>query len=402
MTGPDWRPRAAGYAQHLTELGAITDPRWREVFATVPRHLFVPRFWAMDVNQVPATLIDGTTPALRTEWLDAVYSDRLLVTQWTAAVGSDGVQTRVATSSASQPYVVAVMLDRLGLRTGSRVLEIGTGSGYNTALLCERVGPTGQVLSIDIHDELVADAGQRLARAGYRPVLRTGDGAAGVPVGAPYDAIIATCAVPLIPDAWIDQLVPGGRLVTPLTFGAVLAVLTRTGEREVVGGVDREAMSFMPLRSAADEPPETRRLPALPRRGAHSRSLTDVDPRVLENPDFTLWLTLHVPGVQTAWDCTDEPAADGESDPVRTSVVVYTAQDRATADYRPAQDGLWPVVQYRHRLWDRVEAAWRSFRRNGSPGRERLGIRAGTGGAQRLFLDGAGSPYSWPFPTATR
>ena len=102
------------------------------------------------------------------------------------------------------------MLEALDLRDGHRVLEIGTGTGYNAALLSHRLGGE-HVVSIDIDPDLVRTAEQRLKELGHFPTLVTGDGQAGVPDHGPYDRIIATCAVPEIPLAWIEQLAPGGQ-----------------------------------------------------------------------------------------------------------------------------------------------------------------------------------------------
>lgn len=107
------------------------------------------------------------------------------------------------------------MLDRLGVRTGHRVLEIGTGTGYHAALLSHRLGDTN-VYSIDIDPDLFEAVRPALDQLGYRPVLRAGDGYEGLPDGAPYAGIVATCAIDHVPPAWIRQFKRGGRIVAPL------------------------------------------------------------------------------------------------------------------------------------------------------------------------------------------
>jgi protein-L-isoaspartate O-methyltransferase len=129
-----WQTRAGELAEKLTADGTITDPLWRTAFENTPRHVFVPRFWALDKYNAPTRLIDGANPAHHTEWLDTTYSDQLLTTQWAPQNGR-----RMITSSASQPTLVARMLHLLDIQDDDRVLEIGTGTGYNTALLCHRV-----------------------------------------------------------------------------------------------------------------------------------------------------------------------------------------------------------------------------------------------------------------------
>jgi protein-L-isoaspartate(D-aspartate) O-methyltransferase len=114
----------------------------------------------------------------------------------------------------SQPYIVAVMSHLAGVRPGSRVYELGTGSGYQAAVLAEM---GAEVYSVEIVPELARRATAVLADLGYTKVhVRAGDGYAGWPEAAPFDAIIVTAAGPEIPQPLADQLAPGGRLVMPL------------------------------------------------------------------------------------------------------------------------------------------------------------------------------------------
>ena len=174
----------------LKSMGCIRTPAVEAAFRTVPRHLFLPG--------VP---------------LDRVYSDQAIPTK-----RQDGRPI----SSSSQPAVMAVMLEQLGLEPGHRVLEIGAGTGYNAALMAWLVGETGQVVTVDIDDDIVAGARAHLAAAGFDWVrVVCGDGALGYPDAAPYDRIILTVGAWDIAPAWIEQLRPGGRLLLPLAVGAV-------------------------------------------------------------------------------------------------------------------------------------------------------------------------------------
>src|SRR5262249_12648785 len=147
-------------------------------------------------------------------WLDQVYADRVLVTQldddptrWQVA-RETGPVFGVPTSSSSQPAIMAVMLAILDVAVGHRGLEIGTGTGYNAALLAHRLG-SGNVHTVDIDPDLVESARKRLAYCGFTPTCVAGDGSAGHPAGALYDRVLATCAVARIPQAWLTQTVPG-------------------------------------------------------------------------------------------------------------------------------------------------------------------------------------------------
>jgi protein-L-isoaspartate(D-aspartate) O-methyltransferase len=130
----------------------------------------------------------------------------------------------------SQPFVVALMTDLLDLAPGAKVLEIGTGSGYQAAVLAEL---TPAVFSIEVIPELAAQARNTLEACGYRVALKLGDGNRGWPEAAPFDAIIVTAATPQIPPALIAQLKPGGRLILPLgepSEGQILTVLEKQSD----------------------------------------------------------------------------------------------------------------------------------------------------------------------------
>ena len=158
----------------------ITDERVLAAMEKVPRHRFVP------LSQQPAAYTDGPLP-----------------------IGEG--------QTISQPYMVARMTELLDLRPTDRVLEIGTGSGYQAAILAELAA---EVWTVERIAELARRAAALLADLGYTNVeVVTGDGTLGLPEHAPYDAIIVTAGAPAVPQALLEQLAVGGRMVIPVHAG---------------------------------------------------------------------------------------------------------------------------------------------------------------------------------------
>jgi protein-L-isoaspartate(D-aspartate) O-methyltransferase len=155
----------------------VRDPRVLEAMLAVPRHAFVPA-----------------------QHLSEAYADQPL------PIGEG--------QTISQPYIVASMTEALQLSGSERVLEIGTGSGYQTAVLSLLAR---EVHTIENHRALSEAARERLARLGYRNIFfHVGDGTLGCPEAAPFDAILVTAAAPLIPPPFVAQLAEGGRMLLPL------------------------------------------------------------------------------------------------------------------------------------------------------------------------------------------
>ncbi|MEQ8675004.1 MAG: protein-L-isoaspartate O-methyltransferase [Aggregatilineales bacterium] len=197
----------------------VTSKRVERAFGAVPRHSFVPT----------------VSP-------EQAYQDQVVVVK----VDEEGYPI----SSSSQPTMMAIMLEQLNLRQGMRVLEIGTGSGYNAALMAHIVGDSGHVVSIDIDDDLVSAAQSHLVASGYdkNVTLVTADGVAGYPKGAPYDRIILTAAGWDISPAWDAQLKPDGLIVMPIVLNQVQFSVTfkRQGDEYVSQSITR--CRFMPMR----------------------------------------------------------------------------------------------------------------------------------------------------------
>jgi protein-L-isoaspartate(D-aspartate) O-methyltransferase len=204
--------RLAMVARQIEARG-LRDPHVLAALRAVPRHEFVPPHLAAEAYD------DGPLP-----------------------IG--------AGQTISQPYIVALMTEAVGLQPGERVLDVGTGSGYQAAVLAHI---TPHVFGIEIVPELAQSARARLARLGFGGVqVRTGDGWAGWPEHAPFDAIVLAAAPGRVPPALLAQLAPGGRLCLPVggTDGQELLVCTR----EADGSFSERrlgAVRFVPMTGAA-------------------------------------------------------------------------------------------------------------------------------------------------------
>jgi protein-L-isoaspartate(D-aspartate) O-methyltransferase len=212
MMAADWRAEARQMVRQQIEARGIRDPMTLEAMAAVPRHRFLP-------------------PAQR------------------YLAYADGAVPISAGQTISQPFIVAQMTAALGLNRGARVLEIGTGSGYQTAVLAEAVGREGEVYTIERHPELAHQAFDLLRQLGYTNIhFRIGDGTLGWPEAAPFDRIIVTAGGPAVPPDLRQQLEPcGGRLVIPVgsRLEQELLRFVREGDawrRESLGPV-----AFVPL-----------------------------------------------------------------------------------------------------------------------------------------------------------
>ncbi|MEV8597852.1 methyltransferase domain-containing protein [Streptomyces sp. NPDC052012] len=247
-------PARDALVREIEASGAFDDdPVWREVFAAVPRHLFVPSYYVGVVGGYERRWGESPDPEARERWLRGAYQDTPLAT-----LLRDGELL----SSSSQPSLMAQMLAALGVRDGDRVLEIGTGSGYNAALLAHRLGDDDLVTTIDLDPEITESARRHLAAAGHHPAVVTGDGARGVPARAPFDRIIATCALPSIPPAWPAQCRPGGRILAPYATGVIALTVRDAGHAE--GRFLHTPAYFVPLRGASrarPTPPDVTGLP---------------------------------------------------------------------------------------------------------------------------------------------
>ncbi len=380
--------RLADLAEQFTAKQILRTPAWWEVFERTWRHPYVPGYYP-DQDSPPVLCVGGPR---RGEWLDAVYSDTTLITKLMPVPLSRSLRPAIGmayTSSSTHPSLVLDMLEELDVADGHRVLEIGTGTGYNAALLCERLG-SAQVTSIDIDPEFVDLARERLAANGYTPTLAAADGQTGYPPGAPYDRIIATCAVPAIPPAWLDQAAPGAVILTDVhgPLGGTLARLTVDEHGTAAGRFVPHWAGFMAMRR--DVEPADLRWPvlALPA----TESWTTIDPVTLNTHGlFGFIVQWQLP------DVTHGRMTDDDGQPA----VFLLARDgsRTEVATTPTARG-YLVRQYgSHRLWDRVEEAATFWNDEGRPSYERFGITA-TPQGQHVWYDQPGGPHRWSLTPA--
>lgn len=215
------------------------EPRWREAFAEVPRHLFVPYYYVGVMGGHERWWGEHPDPRHRERWLRGAYEDVPLATR---------LRDGELVSSSSQPSLMASMLLALGVRDGDDVLEIGAGTGYNAALLAELAGPHGQVTTIDIDPEVTAQARTRLDQAGYPHVrVATADGQLGDPDHAPYDRLIVTVGPWDIPQAWWQQVRVDGRMVLPLRWRGQARAVAFLRHPDRLESVAEELCGFVPM-----------------------------------------------------------------------------------------------------------------------------------------------------------
>jgi protein-L-isoaspartate(D-aspartate) O-methyltransferase len=211
--------------ERLVSAGRIRSAAVKSAFMSVPREIFVPSF-------------------ARKEGLAAVYRDDAIPTRHDEA--------GMPISSSSQPAIMAEMLELLDVHPGHRVLEIGTGTGYNAALLARLVSTGARVVSIELDPQIAREARAAIARTPYPARVIAGDGRRGWSSGAPFDRIIVTASAEEIPPPWFDQLASNGTLVLPLRLGRtgsswdqVVAALRKEGGRLVSTAVTFGGFMFL-------------------------------------------------------------------------------------------------------------------------------------------------------------
>jgi len=389
-----WRSYLSRLVDQISAQGDLRSPQWREALLAVPRHLFVPHYYAQDTSTRPSRWIrhePGDEESVR-RWLELVYSPTTLVTEL-AQYADRGV--RMPVCSSTKPDLMIRMLEALDVRDGYRVLEIGTGTGtgYNAALLTHRLDDQ-KVCSIDIDAAPITAARDRLDQLGYHPTLVACDGAQGLPEHGPFDRIIATCSLRGFPVEWIYQLRSGGmalvHLEGPLGAGNLLALHRHPSQPRVQGRFLSWWGCFMARRTSAGpitgspRPVRTTELPTI--------RDTALNPNQIDGGQWFPFLAqLYLPsGIHRA---------------------VYLTDDDAPVTYLASPDGSWCEItrnpgttgryQVREagptRLWAAVEAAWAQWMQLGAPAWHEFGLTV-TPTEQHIWYRDPGSDHRWPLP----
>ncbi|MEU6222539.1 ATP-grasp peptide maturase system methyltransferase [Streptomyces sp. NPDC047042] len=376
--------------RRLEKDGRLRSPEWRAAVAAVPRHMFVPRFYR-ESDAPGVTTWEPVAPEIvgQKEWLRLVYGDQTWVTQfdgqdidWT---DPKPISNATPSSSSTLPSLVVRMLEDLDVCEGMNVLEIGTGTGYSTALLCHRLG-NESVTSIETDENVARGAREALTMSGYTPHLLVGDGRDGDLDGAPYDRLIATCGFRNIPSAWLEQLVPGGVILTTLrgwmrSLGLVKLIVTGDSAS---GWFSEDDPSFMIARQQ-DAPQSLGMVPG-PDDGTKRKAT--YGPDVLTGTGSAFMAQLAAPNARFfSMPVDGGPVSTFLLDSVTDSFVVLS----------PTVSG-WQVRQGGpRRLWDAVESAVATWEEYGSPSTGAFGVTVSRD-EQAVWLGKPNGPH-WPLPS---
>jgi hypothetical protein len=254
------------------------------------------------------------------------------------------------------------------------VLEIGTGTGYNAALLCEKLG-SSHVTTIDVDPSLVDSARQRLSSLGYAPVAKTCDGSLGYTHNAPYDRILATVSFPLIPRAWIEQTRESGLILVNLyrDLGAGALVLLTVHDGKAEGNFLAGFGGFMPTRS--ENAPDTLKLLHAVRGGKGDSRPTALDGHVLDHLAFGLLAALRIPANRIESQLEGQP-----------SKFWLISRDGSWAYQTTDAMGQRIAVQHgSRRLWDELETVYAEWTALGQPPRNDFGLTVTRDGRHLLW-----------------
>jgi protein-L-isoaspartate O-methyltransferase len=363
---------------------------WAEAYQAVPRSEFLPDLmWPHDRDTGKAVAVSRTDDP--DTWTAYAQSNLPIVTQWDDGAHDGPEPGKVFSSSSSMPSLVFSMLADLDVRPGHKVLEIGTGTGWNAALLAFRAG-AHNVVSVEVDPSVAAAARASLRRAGFDAVeVVTGDGLKGYPERAPYDRVMATVGLRAGMAAWVQQTTPGGMILVPwgtcYGFTEATARLVVAEDGTSASGPFTQSVTFMRLRSQRFAYPQHNEYVPAHGVGDAAKSttqITEADLLPADSPAVEFAIGMRVP------NCT-------------------CIADRKQGDRRPVwfyglTDKSWAVVVFRdgrtaatvhqsgpRRLWDEVEAAYRWWEDRGRPSVTRFGLTV-SADSQHTWLDVPANP----------
>jgi protein-L-isoaspartate O-methyltransferase len=367
-------PNQARLLRTLEGEGALSK-EWRPAFEQVPRHLFVPdTAWLIENGR---SSIDRA--ADEDAWLTAAYSDEPIITQWDDGASSGDSPDAAATSSISMPTIVAIMLRESLINDGMKVLEIGTGTGWNAALLAARLGDDN-VYTVEVDPDITEAARVNLAKNGRKVTAVLADGAKGLPDHAPYDRVIATLSVSAVPYTWVTQTRPGGYIITPWRIPLLNGLLLRlrVNDDGTASGNFVNTAIFMPMRS--QRPPNE----DVPISEDAPVEQTAIDPREPINDDHAQFaIGLLVPECYEWTETTEHGFVQRLDDPSSGSWATVTINTATSGPYAVRQGGP-------RQLWDEVVSAYQWWQDAGSPVFTRFGVTVAREG-QTVWLNHPGN-----------
>jgi protein-L-isoaspartate(D-aspartate) O-methyltransferase len=345
------RPYADALVAALKSEGKLSSPLVEAAFKQVPRHPFIDNFYLLERKnrRVQWRQVQRSTVQNTDTWLRAVYANQPVVTAFD--------EYNTPTSSSSSPDAMVFMLEELQLTPGMRVLEIGTGTGYNAALLAHIVGDPQKIFTVEIDDALAHRAQHILDQvAGEGITVYAGDGLRGYAPGAPYDRMIATGSYHKVPMDWLDQLQPGGILLMNLRghFGACAFLkVVKAGPGRTANGIFLAGSDFIELRDAQAPSHRVTDLVAryLGRPALEQRTFTNTefDPALLWDHRLEFLLQLSFPEMYFTSVHVD-PMCPCLIDVASDTMLVFRPVER---------QGEWLVeIKGQKQLWNKVTQAY--------------------------------------------
>ncbi|WP_432039421.1 methyltransferase domain-containing protein [Streptomyces cucumeris] len=384
MSSVNWEPLARNLSSALEGSDDLVSPHWKRAFESVPRHCFVPRYLqsqgGVPTRWKPLSAQDGDA------WLHPIYTNATLVTRLDPeSMGSvEGLFTGTPTSSSTQPSLTARMLEVLDVQPGDRVLDGGTGTGYQTALIAHHLASADQLVTTDIDPDLTSEALLNLEAVGVKPNVLTVDVRDWCWQPESFDKVIITCALPRVTESLRSAVAPGGRLIANLfpPLSGALAVLDRMPDGSLEGRFHTNGGSFMAARTMLSNRP-----PSLVSEPVEAHREIEVPITAFDTYHFTFLLASALPGV------TLQYGTDDEGHTMRRLVMPDGAWAECTfmgahARFREAGE---------HDIWYTVERWWRWFLDHGRPEWDRFGLTV-SDEEHRLWYDGAPDGLSWRLP----